>query len=245
MKWYISFLLVYNFFFFVGCSNSSINVDPNKVNIKEENIKVNDRKKKVVINEEVNVGKRSDNYRVAMGYRRKLWINGIDYIPWKNHLPIDVKFMPTLLKFNKKEIKLYYLDKHKIVATKGKTFFSKKNNTLFLNYKSNISSIKKFTSKNIKYTKRYKRSQYSKKTKSTKYDNKVQITLKSNTLKGSYRLQSELNKLYSSEITRYNLLNYSIIPISEGKIHKKGKNLYMPVNTLYQEMLGYFQRTRL
>ncbi len=245
MKWYISFSLVFSFFFFVGCSSSSVNVVPKKVNIKKDSVIIKKEKKKVIIDEQVVIEKKVDNYSIAMDYRRKLWVKGIDYIPWENHLPIDVKFMPTLLQLNKKDVKRYYLDKHKIVATKGKTFFAKKSNTLFLNYKSDISSIKKYTSKNLKYTKRYKKSQYSKKTKATKQKNKVQVLLKSNTLKGANRLQNELNKLYSSEITRYNLNNYSIIPISEGTIYKKGKNLYIPVDTLYQEMLGYFQRTKL
>jgi hypothetical protein len=245
MKIYISFLLIFIFLFFVGCSNSNV-IDVPKEETINSNSFVNDRqKKKMIVNKQLVVEKKVDNYDIAMSYRRKLWINGIDYIPWKNHLAIDVILMPKLLELNKKDIRDYCLDKYKIVATKGKTFFSSKSSILFINYKSNINFIKKFAFKNFKYIQSHKKGKHYTKIKSATYERKAHIFLKSSTIKGAYRLQNELNKLYSSEIIRYNLVDYSIIAIPDGQIYKKGKNIYMPVDTLYQEMLSYFQKTDL
>jgi hypothetical protein len=241
MRLYFSFSLIFIFFFFSGCSTSPINLNHNDGSLLDESLNKQQEKEILIDNKEISQ-KKVDNYSVAMDYRRKLWLKGMNYIPWENHLPMDVEFMPKLLQFSSNDVKSYNLGLYKIVATKGKTFLSKKEEVLFLNYKSDLKSIKEFAIKNLKNIKKDKNTNFSKDFNETKNIQKINLNFKSKNIRDENRLKNELNKLYNSEIVRYGLDKYNIIPILSGKIYEDGNNLYIPTTIKYADILVYFQQ---
>jgi hypothetical protein len=99
--------------------------------IDEENI--------VIKNKDVSLNNK--NLKLALKYKYKLSLKGINYIPWEDRLNNDIILMKKLLKINFGNRRF---DNFNIVSTVGKNFYNKRKKILFLNYKQSNFYLKQF-----------------------------------------------------------------------------------------------------
>ena len=242
MKSYILISLLVVIFVYTGCSTSSVNQNtlPDTKGFSYSSDEKSDYK------QATKDSKQKELYDEAMNNRKLLYKKDIDYIPWMDHLEIDVILMPKLMKLSKDDVNLYVYNRYKIVATKGNSILIEENGIFFLNYKNSLAGIKKQALVNglnkVGKTSEVENPRKSSTTKNKSIEKARRISFQSRGIPGEKRLEQELSKIYPSEVARYSLDKYQIIPTKDNSISSKENRIYIPINATYIDLLNYVTR---
>ena len=123
----------------------------------------NTTSKKTTVSRELSYNKK---FTKALNYRNKLAAKGMKYSIWKTHLDDDIILMKRInTNLRKNELRNYNISGYRFVLTRKNSFIGNKDRVIFVNYKSNVSSLKSFLKKNRNklYRKTVKKKTYSKK----------------------------------------------------------------------------------